>query len=207
MFPLETLGTRYLVSVPMPPNGAFSADSSHTLRIMAAREKTTVTFDPPISDPVDLDPKDAPLELRYVRESVHITATAPLIVAHYLHGTDANADPSVSGDPGQSLAVPVEQFRDQYVFLAPENYAQNFVDVFAEVGAEITLDGQLVPAGAFTPIGQSGYAVARVELTPTSVHKATSSSRFGISVYGYGDWTSYIYPGGLNLGTITYKPH
>lgn len=207
MFPLETLGTKYLVSVPTPPSGQLNQDSSHTLRIAAAREKTTVSFEPPISDPVEIDPKDPPLELRYVREDVLITATAPLIVAHYLHGTDANADPSVSGDPGQSLAVPVEQFRKQYVFLAPDNYVRNFVDVFAEIGNAVTLDGQSISPDRFTPIGTSGWGVARVELTPTSVHKATSDAKFGISVYGYGDWTSYIYPGGLNLGTITYAPH
>jgi hypothetical protein len=33
----------------------------------------------------------------------------------------------------------------------------------------------------------------------TGVHNATSSANFGIEVYGYGSYTSYMYPGGLNL--------
>jgi hypothetical protein len=207
MFPLETLGREYLVSVPAPPGGAQSGDSSHTLRISSVREKTLVSFDPPIADPVELAPEDPPLELRYVRKHVKISAGAPLLVASYLHGTDANADPSVSGDPGQSLAVPVEQFRKQYVFLAPENYSKSFVDVTAPIGSQVTLDGSPIAADAFSPIGESGWAVARVELAATGVHSAASDKSFGISVYGYGDWTSYIYPGGLNLGAIDYAPH
>ena len=31
----------------------------------------------------------------------------------------------------------------------------------------------------------------------------TGDHKFGIVVYGYGRYTSYMYPGGLNLDTIT----
>ena len=31
------------------------------------------------------------------------------------------------------------------------------------------------------------------------VHNASSATPFGIEVYGYGSYTSYMYPGGLNL--------
>jgi hypothetical protein len=93
------------------------------------------------------------------------------------------------------------------VFLAPENYTRSFVDVTAELGAQVILDGKAIPADAFSAIGQSGWAVARVELAATGVHDASSDQRFGISVYGYGDWTSYIYPGGLNLSAISVVPH
>jgi len=64
------------------------------------------------------------------------------------------------------------------------------------------LDGQ--PVTGFTPIGGSGFSVARVVL-PNGLdgnHRATGSEPFGITVYGYGQYTSYWYPGGLDLEDI-----
>ena len=73
------------------------------------------------------------------------------------------------------------------------------------VGTTVLLDGSPVPASAFVPIGGSGFAVARVSLAGGSGdgnHRAESSTPFGISVYGYGQYTSYWYPGGLDLAEI-----
>ena len=33
-------------------------------------------------------------------------------------------------------------------------------------------------------------------------HTVSASQAFGISVYGYGQYTSYWYPGGLNLADL-----
>jgi hypothetical protein len=111
---------------------------------------------------------------------------------------------SGSGDPGMALAVPVAQYRTSYQFHAPTNYTANYVNVTAPTGAEITLDGQLVPTTSYVAIGGSGYGVARVALsnTGTGTHTASSAVAFGISVYGYGSYTSYWYPGGLDLNSI-----
>lgn len=126
--------------------------------------------------------------------------TKPLLVAQFMHGTDANADDGVRGDPAQSMAIPSGQYRNEYTFLAPDNYDVSWVDVIARVGESVSIDGE--PVLGFAPIGQSGYAAAHHKLGPNSVHRATATKPFGITVYGYGDWTSYMYPGGLNLGTI-----
>ncbi len=59
-------------------------------------------------------------------------------------------------------------------------------------------------ATSFTAIGASGFGVAKVPLSNTGngTHAAESSMGFGITVYGYGTYTSYWYPGGLDLTTI-----
>jgi len=103
-----------------------------------------------------------------------------------------------------ALAVPVAQYRTSYQFHAPTNYTANFVNITAPTGAEVMLDGALVPAASYEPIGTSGHGVARVALanTGTGTHTATSTMAFGISVYGYGSYTSYWYPGGLDLESI-----
>lgn len=99
-----------------------------------------------------------------------------------------------------ALAVPVAQYRRDYQFTAPLSYESNYVNFTALTGTTITLDGAPVAATAFQAIGNSGYSVARVQLSTTSAtHRAMSAGPFGISVYGYGSATSYWYPGGLDL--------
>jgi hypothetical protein len=109
------------------------------------------------------------------------------------------------GDPDQSLMVPVEQYRRKYVFLAPTDYDANFVDIVQPMSAEITLDGvTLGPAAPLT----SGFGVSRVQLGPgnNGAHVLVATEPVGIQVMGYGTYTSYQYPGGLNLSPIAPAP-
>ena len=118
MFPIETLGREYLVVVPATPSGP-NPDAQQTIRIAAIKENTEIVFEPAVNDSVVLGPKDPPLELRYVRDNVHIKASKPVLVAQFMQGTDSNGDESVGGDPAQSLAIPTGQYRNEYTFLAP----------------------------------------------------------------------------------------
>jgi hypothetical protein len=192
MFPKETLGFDYLVTFPAAPTGT----SPHVIRIAATAPGTMVTFDPPISSPLTLDPGQAPAQIADVTQDVHIVATAPIIVAQYMQGS--TSVPSARGDPSISLAIPTDQYRINYLFLAPATYDQNFVNIIAPATAVITLDGQPVTA-QWTPIGTSGFSVARVQLSNAQSHTADGTEPFGIVTYGYGVDTSYMYPGGLDL--------
>ena len=103
-----------------------------------------------------------------------------------------------SGDPGMALAVGKEQYRNSYLFHTPTNYTSSFVNIVAPTGATVTLDG--VPVSGFIAIGNSGFGLARVSLSVgTGNHNISGTQPFGITVYGYGDYTSYWYAGGLNL--------
>lgn len=196
MFPLETLGKDYLVAVPADPSGD---KSPHTIRILATEPGTELTLDPPLAPAGELAP-GKPLEIPYVLDDVRVTATKPVLVAAFMQGS--KSVPSGAGDPSESLAVATEQFRADYVFLAPKNYDVSFVNVVAKLGANISVDGALIPAQAFSPIGNSGYGVARWKLEPTEIHEAKASEKFGITVYGYGTYTSFMYPGGLDLAPL-----
>jgi hypothetical protein len=111
------------------------------------------------------------------------------------------------GDPAETLTVPTTQFRSSYPFTSPANYFENWVNVIAPTGATVTVtdtpSNHTITTGSV--IGTSGYYVAHVQLCAdnlagcTGNHSATSTSAFGIQVYGYGSATSYSYPGGLNL--------
>jgi hypothetical protein len=48
------------------------------------------------------------------------------------------------GDPSLIIVPPVEQFRDNYVFLTPDKYSFDFVRIIADPSTGVALDGQLV---------------------------------------------------------------
>ena len=50
--------------------------------------------------------------------------------------------PNQQGDPDQSMAVAVAQFRTNYVFLAPSDYEESFVTIIAPVGTSVSIDGR-----------------------------------------------------------------
>jgi len=97
--------------------------------------------------------------------------------------------------------VPVEQYRTDYRFLAPDTYEQNYVNVVAKSGATVLLDGN--PVSGWAPVGSSGY-VAVGQALAGGTHRITTDGPdgFGIQVYGVGNYTSYMYPGGLDIKVI-----
>jgi hypothetical protein len=199
IFPVETLGTDYLVTRP----AAFGSDSPQVIRVLAITADTHVHYDPPLAGDQTLA-QGAFHELSAVTGDVHITADKPILVAQYMQGS--TSVPTNMGDPSMSLAIPSEQFRLDYEFIAPSSYDTSFVNVMAQAGTTVTLDGTAIPAAELTPIGASGWSVARHQLSQQGVHEIKAASPFGIVVYGYGKDTSYMYPGGLDLVAITIPP-
>jgi hypothetical protein len=101
----------------------------------------------------------------------------------------------------------VEQYRTSYVFLAPSDYDVSFADVIAPPGTTLTLDGAPVTATARSV--SSAFSVIRIPLkvgSANGAHSLTASNPVGIQVSGYGDFTSYQYPGGLQLSQIAPPP-
>ncbi|HEY8375652.1 MAG TPA: IgGFc-binding protein, partial [Nannocystis sp.] len=194
--PYETLAKDIIVTPPLIPTGG-NTPKAQMVRIVATEPNTTLTYDPPQPGaPTMIANAGDYVELAQTSANFRITSNNKIVVAQYMLGQDAGGD---SGDPAMVYAVPIEQYRDQYLFHAPINYEKNYVNIVAPTGASVTLDGNAV--GNFTPIGGSGYGVARVVL-PNNVdgnHEISANAKIGISVYGYGQYTSYWYPGGLDL--------
>ena len=198
MISLDAMGKTYLVNspaLPTLPDGKIT-----TTRIIATRGGTTLTYQPPLKNvPTEIANAGEFVEIETV-ESFMITASEKVLVAQYMQGQSQGGG---AGDPSMALAVPIEQFRDDYLFHAPTNYTSNYVDVTAPVGAVVMLDGAPVE---LLEIGKTGFGLARVQLdagpTGDGNHSIKSDDEFGISVYGYGQWTSYWYPGGLNLKDV-----
>lgn len=201
IFPVDTLGAHYLINAPAVTS--LPQGKAEVVRVIATADNTTLTYDPPVAGaPTTIASAGGFAEIPSNATSFQISADQKVLVAQYMEGQDAGGG---TGDPAMTLAVPVEQFRNAYLFHAPTSYESNYVDVTAPAGAVISLDG-----GApltFTPVGNSGYGLARVSGLGTGPaadgnHNIQGNVAFGITVYGYGQYTSYWYPGGLNLDTI-----
>ena len=81
--------------------------------------------------------RSAPGEFCEVKIQVDtaIVATEPVLVGHYLQSAiwrDPFFGESVGeGDPSMAIAVPVEQYRNDYTVLVPAAYAKNFLSISA----------------------------------------------------------------------------
>jgi hypothetical protein len=198
VLPIETLSKEYLATAPATP--AMPNGRPQQIRIFATADNTTISYEPPNAAwPTTLAKAGDFLEFLHTGDLV-IKGDKKILVAQYMAGQQAGGE---MGDPALTVTVPVEQYRKDYLFHAPTNYEVNYANITAPIGAAVLLDG--LPVTNLTPIGNSGYAVARVVLNswPGGAHRAISTSEFGVTVYGYGQHTSYWYPGGLDLDVVS----
>jgi hypothetical protein len=121
------------------------------------------------------------------------------VVAQYMVGQSAD---NGLADPAMVLAVPVGQYREDYLIHAAPSWTQNWADVIGPTGVSVQINGAEVMG--WTPIGNSGYSVSRTQLSNAGNgnHTVVASQPVGISVYGVQSYGSYWYPGGLDLQTI-----
>jgi len=205
VFPAETLGTQYFVPMPSGPLGHPVA---HVVRIFGNVDGTTLTYAPamPPGCAATIDAGQV-IDCGEVDTDFEVTGTNAFSVATFMLGGTV-VDPSGGeGDPSQSLMASVEQYRTKYVFLAPSDYDINLIDVVVPSGTTMVLDGKIVDWGVETPIAD-GYDVWRLDLpgANTSAHVLEATTGVGVQVLGYGLFTSYQYPAGLNLKRIAPPP-
>jgi hypothetical protein len=193
MFPLETWGVEAIV--PRPRSGR---PSPHVLRIMSAADDNEIRFEPESVHPRLALGRAESFELT-TTEHVIVRADKPIAVAQYLVG---QGEDSRVGDPSMSMAIPTEQYRSAYAFLSPSSYDVSYVSIIARAGDEVRLDGKTL--AGFAPIGDGAFQVTAVALTKPGAHEVHSEHNqgIGVNVYGYGDYTSYMLPGGLDLRVI-----
>ncbi|MBN2803998.1 MAG: IgGFc-binding protein [Deltaproteobacteria bacterium] len=198
IMPAEALGSKYIVA---PPTGKGGSPVEHRVRIIGNVDGTTLTYE-------GTAPPGAPSSLDSGKWAEVIT-TSPFIVSSQDEDHPFIVVSFIQGDePGVTMEVTPQQFRDSYTFLAPVSYETNYCDILIPDGATVTLDGAPV-GGSNTAIG-GGWSIQRVQLTGgpggDGKHKLTADQPVGLQVMGYGWATSYYYPGGLNLEIISKPP-
>jgi len=199
LFPLETWGTNILVPAPETiRNEPFLA------RVIAAEDGTTVRSNPStVGLDATLDAGEF-LELE-ARQDFVVEASGPVMVAQFLVGQDfagfgasLEEGPDPVGDPSMSVAIPREQLRPSYAFLAPVTFTENWITVLAAPTAVVRLDDVPLPLGDGVPVGDSPFQASRVEISG-GVHRLEADELVGLVVHGYASYTSYMLPGGLDF--------
>ncbi|MCP4867765.1 MAG: hypothetical protein GY898_03500 [Proteobacteria bacterium] len=189
--PTETWGTQTVMSAVRLPAGSGLANSIY--RVMALNDGTNISFDPAVASPVTLNAGEY-FQFDSAADFV-VDASNQMFVWQGVMGAEANGG-GTDGDPAMGSGIPRLQWRTRYDFLVPDSYETNFINVVIEDGTGVDLDG--VPITDFDEIDPTGFLVARVPLSAGS-HVIEGTAAFSITAYGYGDWTSYLYPGGMNL--------
>ena len=196
LFPVKSWGRRY-----MGTHTISSQKDPNIYRVVSATQGNKITFDPPVHKPVVLN-RGKFIDITTTKDfeakgAGRFALTQFMVGQGYSNPTGwGTGDP---GDPSMALAVPVEQYRSYYRFLAPSSYQQNYVNVIASTEATVLLDGSPIHESKFTAIGASKYRVAKIKISGGSHTVESSFGGVGIAVYGVGTYTSYMYPGGLDL--------
>lgn len=108
------------------------------------------------------------------------------------------------GDPSMVSVLPAERYLRRYTFATVGSglFDQHFLSVLAEdadvAAGAVILDGAPVPAADFTSIPGTGRSYAVVPIAE-GVHTTSSERPHGITVGGYADFHSYLYPGGATF--------
>jgi hypothetical protein len=197
MFPIDGLGKEYIVVPPVQvPNN--NLDKAQMIKIIASEPDTTLTFEP--DQPVNKTLVNAGdfVQIDMTTAAFKVSSDKKITVAQFMVGQSAGFGTS---DPSMVLAVPTEQYRDNYLFFAEPNWVANFVDIIAPTGASVEVDQQAV--NSWSPIGGTGFSVAHVSLSNgDGTHRVTADQKVGITVYGVMSAGSYWFPGGLDLDVL-----
>ena len=245
LFPNDTLGRNFFIG-RMPPrssslNRAFldpTRDSvgefnePEYVRIVAVEADTThiETSLPPPDNSIDILQGESVILVAL--QDIEINADKAVAVLQILPSQEAVGIPSEypGGDPAIVAVPPVEQYRSDYVFLTPSQYAFDYLTVVAPRTASILLDEMPIelwncdigPADGIRrrmDEPEPDWVVYRCQFSFPDViglpnvrvedgdqndgyHTLRSSEDVGIVVYGFDAFVSYAYAGGLNLETI-----
>ncbi len=129
-FPVETLRSDYLVTLPNNTNGT----PAQYVKIVGTVAGTTLTYDPAVAGaPPTLGAGQA--SFFHATQNFHVTSSQPVFVGQFMESENNFTTSDTAGDPALSAAVATAQFRNNYQFVAPANYEQNWVNVIAPTGA------------------------------------------------------------------------
>jgi len=109
------------------------------------------------------------------------------------------------GDPSQTVFASTEQFRTSYLFLTPDDYDISYAVIVGPERANPVLDG--VALTGFELLAE-GFGVWRTTLArgKNGAHTLSASFPVGLQAMGYGAFTSYQFPGGLDVKRIAPPP-
>jgi len=176
MPPVAALGTDYVVMAPVASDGSGTA-VPHRIRVVGTQDGTMVTT----SDAMFGGLVDAGgvLELGPLGESIEISSDAPVLVAQFLVGVEA--DP-LAADPSMLVPPPVDQHREEHALWTGEDWTLQVVQVVGPIGVTATLDG--VDVDGWAMLAGANYVGASVVVDTPGAHALVADMPVGVSVIG-----------------------
>lgn len=210
LYPVQSWGTHYVADAFSQRNGS----QQDTWRVVAGADGVQVTLEPELQAAFTLS-KGEWKEFS-TSQSFELNATGPVLLGHYLQGSNYPGFSPVCGttgigDPAFALGVPVQQYLQEYIVLTPPGYQENYINIIhpknSLIEFQVNIDGQSVlevaPPGLNpVAVGSGEYAVLQLPVEP-GVHTVSAQTAIGVTAYGYDCDVSYAYPGGLSLKTLT----
>jgi len=207
--PLPTWGDRFIVTKFTDRGG-----EADYYKVLAQADGTTLTFDPPRAGAPTLAAGES--WQFSAREDFTLTASQPVLVAHFMASQSMTTPPgpfgvsgdcplefggNCQGDPALVLAAPIAQWRTERIFLVPDTYRHQFIDVAFAAGASLTLDDAPLDTAGARPIGASDWRALTVPMRG-GFHTLVSDTPVGLVVYGFDHNISYAYDGGLDFRNL-----
>ena len=204
LLPMESVGRHYVVArSPIRSTDGFREPD--ILRFVGVAETATVSTNLPAPfDAFTLEPGE--VRTTWTQDNVVVTSDKPVMVGQILV-SNQYVGGAATGDPSLTVFPTVEQYRRDYLILAPSGWDQSWIVVSAPTDATISIDGAPTTGCTVEPAGRvqgTDYETRRCRVQP-GVHELTGDQPFGIVAYGYGSAGSYALAGGANV-TRVYEP-
>ena len=223
LFPAGTLGRQYVLTPPVFRQARPQPSEVVYWKILSTSPNTHIRFSVPyaqldalppgfagVPDCSDfLEPDGQTLVLGEngycefgTQMAVSLEADNLVEVMGIFVGQDATSNFAMfgdhAGDPAIFLLPPDQQYRDDYAFLVPGTYENDWLTVIADADTVLTLDGRPVDLAGATGVPGTPRIYKHITLTDGG-HRIHGDKPFGILVYAFDDYVSYAFTGGLNL--------
>lgn len=198
LIPTTTWGSSY-VGARFEPR----EDEVNQYRVIANQDGTELSFTPAVDGNSQVTLGAGEIFEFATKENFELEATGPVLLGQWMVGASADGVCSglgcfsAPGDPAFLLNVPTRQYRQNYTFLIPSGFDQNFASLVYPEGAQVSVDGQAA-SGTVASIDGTNWRVVRVALS-NGIHRVQADQPVGLTVHGYQTYVSYAYPGGMKL--------
>jgi len=195
--PLATWGRNY-ITAPLVRRKA-----GDIFRIITGKDNNQITIS---GQAFILDHEGDFVELDIPSNESHvISCSEACLVVLYCKGKNIDG---VLADPFMMLIPPIEQYSHEYIFATPDDERvkkefDNYVTIVVKTEEKngVIMDQKNLMDENWVKVPGSEYSYLRKEIT-SGIHFAEHESPivgFGLYVYGFANYDSYGYPGGLRL--------